>query len=77
MSLQTQGTLEVGDATNKIVLDPAAKTLSFNGTASLTRQTGWMEAMNDGWDSAGVAGVCFALAASIIVWKLIEQWVKS
>lgn len=30
MSLQTQGTLEVGDATNKIVLDPAAKTLSFS-----------------------------------------------
>lgn len=26
------------------------------------------------WDDGMVAGVCFALAASIVVWKLIEQW---
>lgn len=43
MGLQTQGNIEVGDASNKVVLDPSAKTLSFTGTASLTKQTGWMD----------------------------------
>jgi hypothetical protein len=43
MALQTQGTMEFGDATNKIVLDPAAKTLSFAGTASMTTATAWFD----------------------------------
>lgn len=30
----------------------------------------------DNWDDGMVAGFCFALAASIILWKLIEQWVS-
>ncbi len=30
----------------------------------------------DNWDDGMAAGACFALAASIILWKLIEQWVS-
>ena len=57
MAIQTQGTLEVGDANNKITLDPSTKTLSFSGTAKLTKQTGWMditpfEAGDDGTNGA-------------------------
>lgn len=29
----------------------------------------------DNWDDGMVAGFCFALAAGIILWRLIEQWV--
>lgn len=29
----------------------------------------------DNWDAGMVAGFCFALAASIILWRLIDQWV--
>lgn len=31
----------------------------------------------DNWDDGMVAGFCFALAASIILWKLIEHWVSA
>jgi hypothetical protein len=29
------------------------------------------------WDSAAIAGTCFALAASIILFKIIMQWLNS
>ncbi len=30
--------------------------------------------MNDGWDSAGVAGVCFALAVVLVLARLVAGW---
>lgn len=29
------------------------------------------------WDSAGIAGACFLAAASIILFKLIMQWLSA